>query len=141
MTGGIIVFICSLMYIYWWIMGRYFNFHLHIYIYMHMFTQSPYTQQYIQNCTQSAFGPLPVSALFCCHQNLWNRKKGRKGCASSPAIHWQLSAMVTTVSPSSHCARLHLQQKKNNIKRWVNNAHWKDNISVYIAEENINKTR
>jgi len=117
MTGGIIIFTCSLMYI---LMDYGQIFQLspsYLYIYMHMFNQSPYTQQYIQNCTQSAFGPLPVSALFCCHQNLWNRKKGRKGCASSPAIHWQLSAMVTTVSPSSHCARLHLQHKKNIIKR------------------------
>jgi len=140
MTGGIIIFTCSLMYI---LMNYGQIFQLspsYLYIYMHMFNQSPYTQ-HIQNCTQSAFGPLPVSALFCCHQNLWNRKKGRKGCASSPAIHWQLSAMVTTVSPSSHCARLHLQQKKNNIKRRENNPHSEDNISVYITEENINKTR
>lgn len=87
MTGGIIIFTFSLMYIlinY----GQIFQLSpSYLYIYMHMFNQSPYTQQYIQNCTQSAFGPLPVSALFCCHQNLWNRKKGRKGCASSPAIH------------------------------------------------------
>lgn len=117
-------------------MGKYFNFHLHIYIYICICSISLHTHNNISKIAHSPPSAHYPSVPFSVVIKIFGTE--RRG-AKDVQVHQQYTDSSPPWSPlclQAVTARAFICNTRKTLL-----SDWGDNMSVYIAEEKINRTR